>query len=347
MLERRVGGGWGAPAIPATGDFMTTQDWRAITGRCGSSGGTPRHLGALVLGSFGLLLLATVSRAQEKEVTAEVQAAADRFVQAFNAGDAEAVSQQFVPEGEWIDEEGTVYRGRGEIKTLFTRYFGQFAGTRLTVEIESVRTVGPQLAIEEGTRVLARETDGGRAQLRYSTVRTKVGNEWLIASVREFTDDPPARPGDYLQPLAWLVGDWINEGGEASVRISYRWSDDKNYLLGEFQVVAAGKPQRQTTQRIGWDPQAQTIRSWLFEADGAFSEGRWTQVPDAAAGNPDVWVLKSTGVLADGQSGSATLRLRRQGADRFHLEGRDRLIGSMAAEDFEIVVTRRPPAAQR
>lgn len=302
---------------------------------------------AAVVALASAMGVASLASAQEDKTTTEIRAAAARFAKSFDAADADAVAKQFLPEGELVDEEGVVYRGQAEIKDLFQRFFEHFAGARLTMDVESVRSIGPQLAVEEGTRLVVREKDSGRAQLKYLAVRTKVDGQWLFASLREFTDDPPAAASDFLAPLAWLEGDWINEGGDALVKISYRWSEDKNYLLGEFHVTSGGQTTRNSSQRIGWDPQAQKIRSWLFEADGGFSEARWTLVNDETTGNKEVWVLKSTGTLADGQSGSATLRIIPQDKDHFKITGRERLLGDSTADDFEIVVTRRPPAAAK
>jgi uncharacterized protein (TIGR02246 family) len=285
--------------------------------------------------------------AQDDKVTAEIRGSAEKFVQAFNAGEAANVAKQFLKEGELIDEEGTTYQGRAAIEEVFQRYFDRFAGAKLALDVESVRVTGPQLAIEEGTRVVVREKDGGRAQLRYIAVRAKVDGEWGIASLREFSADPPATPRDFLAPLAWLEGDWINEGGDAVVRISYRWSADGNYLLGEYSVSRDGKALRVSSQRVGWDAQAATVRSWLFEGDGAFSEARWTATGGGETGKPESWVLKSTGVTADGQSGSATLQITQEGKDRFKLSGRDRVVAGVAADDFEILIVRRPPSASK
>lgn len=292
-------------------------------------------------------LNSSVLFAQEDKTATEIRGSAAKFVQAFNAGEAANVAKQFLKEGELIDEEGTTYQGRAAIEELFQRYFARFSGAKLMLDVESVRVTGPQLAIEEGTRLVIQEKEGGRAQLRYIAVRAKVDGEWGIASLREFSDDPPATPRDFLESLAWLEGDWINEGGDAVVKISYRWSADKNYLLGEYSVSRDGKAVRASSQRIGWDAQATTIRSWLFEGDGAFSEARWTATGGGDTGKPESWVLKSTGVTADGQSGSATLQITRDGTDRFTLSGRDRVIAGVAADDFEIVIVRRPPSASK
>ena len=274
-----------------------------------------------------------------------IRDSAAKFVQTFDAGDAEAITKLFVEDGEFIDDQGVTYRGPAELKEVFERFFTQFPGVKLTLEIESVRRIGPNLAIEEGARLLTREKEGVAGQVRYVAIHAMVEGQWRLASVREFVDEPPATPHDFLQPLAWLVGDWINEGGDATVRLSYRWSDDKNFLLGDFQVIRANKTESTSSVRIGWDPQLQKIRSWLFEADGSFSEGRWTLVPAESA--PESWVVKSTGTLSDGQGGSATLRYTRIAKDRFQIEGRDRLIGDETADDFSVVIVRRPPAAQQ
>ena len=82
------------------------------------------------------------------------------------------------------------------------------------------------MAIEEGSRHTTTKDDVQRAQVRYITVRTKVGNNWPIVSIRDFADESATTPHDQLQPLAWLIGDWVNESSDAAVKISYRWSED-------------------------------------------------------------------------------------------------------------------------
>jgi hypothetical protein len=137
--------------------------------------------------------------------------------------------------------------------------------------------------------------------------------------------------------LAWIVGDWVNEGADGKAVISYRWSDDKNFLLGEFETSLTGQPQK-STQRIGWDPSIGRIRSWLFDTDGGFAEAYWTVVDDGA-------VIKSSSVNPDGTTATATLYITRKDKDHYTIEGTDRVIGDHVEDDFEITVARRPPAA--
>jgi ketosteroid isomerase-like protein len=274
--------------------------------------------------------------AQEDPETAQIRAGDEAFVKAFNSGKIDELVAMFLPKGELIDDEGNVFQGQAEIKELLTRFFEKFPGAKLSLEIESIRVVGP-VAIEEGTRYIATQDDSAKAQLRYVNVRAKTNLGWQVASIREFKDDPSPSPHEQLQPLAWLVGDWVNEGSDAVVKISYRWSADKNFLLGDFTVTREGRAVMNSSQRLGWDPLVGKVRAWLFDSDGGFGGGHWTFVEDS-------WVFKSSAVLPDAQTGSATITITPQGADRFTMKGTDRLVADTREADFEVTVARRPPA---
>jgi hypothetical protein len=178
------------------------------------------------------------------------------------------------------------------------------------------------------------------AQLRYVCIWSKLGDDWKIASVREFADDPPPTPHEILQPLEWLVGDWVSEGGDSAVRISYRWSDDGNFLLGDYKVTAGGETSMDSVQRIGWDPLRQQIRSWLFDSDGGYGEGQWTALDDG-------YLVRSSAVTPDGGIGSANIKAKKLSDSRFVLMGTDRIVDDVPVEDFEITVTKQPPRPQK
>jgi len=282
-------------------------------------------------------IAAPAANAQQPDAdTAAIRATGEQFVKAFNAGKVDDLVAMFLPKAELVDEEGVTYEGQAAIKDLLTKYFAKFPGAKLTVDVDSLRVIGP-VAFEEGTRVITTKDETGQAQMHYSLVRTKVGNNWPIVSLRDYTDDSDLTPRDRLQTLGWLVGEWVNEGNDAAVRITYRWSDDKNFLLGEFHVTKGGSLVMNSTQRIGWDPLAGKVRSWMFDSDGGYGDGHWTALDDGS------WVIKSTAVLPDGQTGSATVTLTPQGKDRYVLKGTDRIAGDSRDVDFEYVVTRRPP----
>ncbi|HEY2252362.1 MAG TPA: nuclear transport factor 2 family protein [Planctomycetaceae bacterium] len=295
---------------------------------------------ATSIAAFGLLLAAEAARAADSPddpAIAAVRKSDEKLVAAFNAGKTDELVAMFLPKGELIDEAGTINQGPQEIKELFGSFFKQFPGAKLAINIESIRLVGP-VAIDEGTRTMTTADGVEKSRFRYIAVWAKTDKGWQLASFRDFADDPPATPHDNLEPLAWLVGQWVNEGDDGRVAISYRWSEEQNYLLGEFEMKLADGSPRKSLQRIGWDPSLGKIRSWLFDADGGFAEGIWTVVDDGA-------VVKSSSVNPDGTTASATMTITSKDKDHFTIAGTDRVVGDKLDDDFEVTVSRRPPAA--
>ena len=66
-------------------------------------------------------------------------------------------------------------------------------------------------------------------------------------------------------------------------------------LQRQFTVKHQGKDVMTVNQRIGWDPAAKQIRSWEFDSEGGFGEGKW-------GGDGDRWVIKHTAIRPEGTS---------------------------------------------
>ena len=256
-------------------------------------------------------------------------------VKAFNAGDAAALGGMFLETGELVDEAGNVHTGKAAITELFTGFFGKFPKATLEMLVDSARPVGDTLAVEEGQRRIT-TAEGELAQVRYVAVRSKQGDQWRIASYREFADDPLPTPRQALQGAAWIVGDWVDENPEGRTEITFRWSDDGNFLIGDYTMSAAGAGESKSTQRIGWDPVNGQVRSWTFDDDGGFTEGRWI-------GTDEGWMVISEATLPDGTTGSATLLIAVKDADHLVVRGTDRFIGDVEEPDFEMTIARKPP----
>ncbi len=107
-------------------------------------------------------------------------------------------------------------------------------------------------------------------------------------------------------------------------------------MLGDFDYVTLDGVAQKSTQRIGWDANAGRVRSWLFDADGGFSEGSWTLLDDGA-------IIKSSSVNPDGSTASATLQLTIVDKDHFKYSGSQRIVADNPELDFELTITRRPP----
>ncbi|MCE9631390.1 MAG: SgcJ/EcaC family oxidoreductase [Planctomycetia bacterium] len=269
----------------------------------------------------------------EKAITAEAEAT----VKAFNAGDATALGSMFIEDAELVDENGNVTESRGEITALFKRFFERFPQAVLEMEVTDARAIGDELVIEEGIRRITADQGTAAAQVRYAAVRAKEGDRWPIASYREFSDDPLPTPAEMLAPLDWLVGEWVDESPEGRTQIQYQWSEDGNFLIGDYNLSVGGRAASRSTQRIGWDPVESRLRSWTFDSDGGFSEGEWMAVDDG-------WLVKSEATLPDGTTGSATISIRPSDQDHFVVESTDRIVAGAKEPDFKLVIARKPPA---
>jgi len=284
---------------------------------------------------------ATLARGQDAAATKNADEQAVRqitqdFVKAFNAGNTEKAAALFYSGAELTDDAGNVHKGAAAIKEVLARFFEKFPGATSTMTADPIWMVGPGLAIEEGRRVVTTKDDTSSAVTRYTFVMIKQKGEWKIASGREVNDEDSLTPHDRLKPLAWFVGDWVDEGSDAVVQISCKWSDDTNYLFVEFNAKIQGKPAMKSSQRIGWDPLTEKVKSWVFDSDGGHGEGIWAQIENR-------WVIKSTAVMPDGQTGSATIVLEPQDKNSYLMKGFDRIRGKTAEPDFELKIVRRPP----
>jgi len=265
-----------------------------------------------------------------------IRLAAEAFAKAYNAGDAKAIASLFAADGEIVNEEGQSSHGREGIERVFAEIFKEHPKTRMVLAIGSIRFIGPDMAVEDGMATVTHAPDEPALHSPYSVTYTKQDGKWLTTSARDLPDDT-LMPEEQLKQLQWMIGEWVDESPEALIMTSYRWTDNKCFILSEFKVQVGGRPVMTGTQRIGWDPLAKTIRSWVFDSEGGFGEGIWTR-----EGNQ--WIVKKTGVMRDGKVASATNIITQVSKDRMTWQQRDRIVGGEKTPDIaETPITRSPP----
>ena len=273
------------------------------------------------------------SRQQDEKA---IRLAAEAFAKAYNAGDAKAIASLFVVDGQIVSEEGQSTQGREGIEQVFAGIFKEHPKTHMDLAVESIRFIGPNMAIENGMATVIDAAEEPAQRSPYTVVHAGQDGKWLMASARDLPDDTPT-PEEQLKQLRWMIGDWVDESPEAVVMTSYRWTDNQCYILSEFKIQVGGRPVMTGTQRIGWDPLAKNIRSWVFDSEGGFGEGIWTR-----EGNH--WIVKMTGVTRDGKIASATNIITRVSKDRMTWQQRDRIVGGEKTPDIaEVPITRKPP----
>jgi uncharacterized protein (TIGR02246 family) len=266
---------------------------------------------------------------------AAIRANVAAFVRAYNVGDAKAIAALFMKDAFIMDKEGNTSEGRKAIKETFAALFKEAPQRRLEVAIESLRFIGTDMAVEIGTTKETRARGEPPEEDAYTVMHVKRDGKWLMAVVREAEGKPPTSH-EMLRPLAWLIGEWVDDGGSVVVNSSCRWSEDKHFLLQEFRMQIEGKEAMKVSQRIGWDPVAKRIRSWVFDSEGGFVENVWTQTTEG-------WIIKATGVRPDGTSASATNYLIPTGRDGYVWRSKDRVAGDEVLSPVEVKVVRKPP----
>ncbi len=293
--------------------------------------------------------LGPASRSADEKAIREASAA---FVRAYNAGDAKAIAGLFTEDAEVVNEEGAPIQGREAIGALFASTFAAHPGETIELDEISIRFLGRDVAKEDGrARIVPGRTNpaavsrtkgpsvahtGGPQISRYTVLYVRQDGRWLQSSVREHADKE-ITPHERLEPLGWLVGEWVDEGSSSVVHSNTQWSADGNFLLRDFTIQIAGQPALRGTQRIGWDPLTRQIISWVFDSDGGHGVALW-------AHEGERWVVKASGVLRDGRTATATQIYTVVNPHLVRWKSVDRTLGDQAEPDVaELVMVRKPP----
>jgi hypothetical protein len=159
--------------------------------------------------------------------------------------------------------------------------------------IESIRFPSKDTAVEEGyAKSYTRGSDQPTTSY-YSVLHVREGGRWLMAMLREWSDD-----GASLRDLDWLIGTWEAKTDEAQIRSTYEWDAKKNTIRCHLTIKGKNGTVS-ATQILLKDPRDGELRSWLFDDDGGFGDAVWTR-------DGKRWVIKATGVDVDGSELTAT-----------------------------------------
>lgn len=248
---------------------------------------------------------------------AAIEQVAKNYEAAFNKADAEALGAMFTPDVEYTDEDGATIVGREAIQALLQKGFAQNKGAKLATQIDSVRALGPDVAVERGSTVTT-SPDGSVTTSAYTAVHVRKDGKWLIGQLVE-SPAPAPTPGEKLSELAWLIGTWQEKEGDTVTETKVDWARGGNFLTRTFKVTTAGEVTLEGWQILGWDAAQGQIRSWLFDSGGAFMGGVWQPYGPG-------WLIRQTGTLPDGSRISSDNTLRREGDDSFVFETTNRTL---------------------
>jgi uncharacterized protein (TIGR02246 family) len=261
------------------------------------------------------------------------------FTDAFNKQDVAALLKLFADDCELTEHDGTTIRGLKELEEQLQDSFDADPKARLSVSVDFLRMVTPDVIVEEGKTMFYPDGTTLTAETDYQATHVKKGDRWLMSRVRTFNREVLS-PYDQLRELEWLVGEWVDESSDSLVETKYHWDANKVFLLQEFSIRVKGQRVLSGNQRIGRDPLTKQIKAWVFDSEGGYAESLWSAVDDS-------WVIKATGVRADGKVVTVTNQLTQIGKDRMRFESIDRIVGEERMPGLTAVVVRKPPQATR
>jgi uncharacterized protein (TIGR02246 family) len=273
--------------------------------------------------------------ADEKSVREAITA----YVAAYNQRDAAKLVEHFTADSTLVDSDNVVTRGREAIAREFSAAFAEPSTYTLEGKIDRVRVITADVAQVEGDSRLVAPREATLAS-RFVALLARQGNAWKIVELRDFPSPTESvTPYERLKELEWMVGDWVDESGDAKVSSTVQWGQGKAYLVRNYSVQVKGKPASSGLMIIAWEPQTEQIKSWVFNAEGSRGEGSWTRA------SSNQWVVKVNGTTLDGRPNSATQLITLVNKDAVKTSSVDRIVGGEIAPDIdEVIMVRKPPA---
>jgi uncharacterized protein (TIGR02246 family) len=280
------------------------------------------------------------SRADQAEDEAAIRKNAENYVAAYNNHDAKALAAMWSPDAVYLDPStGETAVGQEDIEKFFAKTWADTKNFKLEVSVDSVRFVSPNVAIENGTARIIRPNEEPE-ESGYTAVNVMRDGKWLLDRVTEEVASAPL-PSNYehLKDLEWMIGSWIDQDENATIQSDCEWTKNQNFMHRSFAVVVGDEVDMAGLQIIGWDPIAKQIRSWVFDSDGGFAEGKWTR-------SGERWQIHQTGILSNGSNSSAVNIMTPVDGDSFTWQSVSRAIdGDVLPNVDEVLVVRKPTEA--
>jgi len=264
----------------------------------------------------------------------EYQAAEDQFrkyQQAYDRGDAKTLASFYADDIDYIDQGGVEVKGRGEMEKLFMENFQANPGAKIAITIEEVKALTPDVQVNRGVATVT-ATSGLTESTRYAAVLAKKNDGWQICQLTE-TVAPAPSASSQLEALKWLIGNWENKDADQTVETKVEWAGDKNFLVRTFKL----KDEQGETdgwEIVGWNPDRQEIRSWIFDSNGGFGESSWSY-------DGGHWLIRASNMLPDGSRSTAENLLTKVDDNKFTWESQNRTLDGESQPSVPKIVVHR------
>jgi uncharacterized protein (TIGR02246 family) len=221
----------------------------------------------VVMVTAALVASAAEPSAEEKAVRQTAKA----FTDAFNKGDAKAVAALWASDGDYSIGRVTV-KGRDTIQKLYEEFFKAHPGSKMDVEVDSVRVYSPTVAVERGTASVTGSLDNS-VYLDGQPIATAADYYQSAADLAETgeeanipSEQPPANADPQAAPSNTADAQWLPLGvfealqpDQKSSKMTFQISVNKDgivrgnyYNTGDNTVKPIEGAVDKKTQRITW-----------------------------------------------------------------------------------------------
>ncbi len=115
---------------------------------------------------------------------AEITEAQAAYADAWNKGDSKQLASLFTADADWIDDQGTVIRGRAAIQRALQDMIGGQKDRTFKLRLDSIRSLGPDVVVGNALSTLS-GADRSPEAAAYIAVYVKQDGKWNIALLTE------------------------------------------------------------------------------------------------------------------------------------------------------------------
>lgn len=284
-----------------------------------------------------LLCMTTLTFAQAPNADAAAKAALDAYTDAVNKKDFEALARLWSENGEHIDDEGTLTKGRGKIVEMLKGLLAKADKISVKLASTNARFLGGEVLLVDGVAEVRNGDNSSKSE--FESIWVKNGAAWQLSRVRELAAPEAGADSNYgfLKELEWLAGDWTAEAKNYSVSLNVKWTKNKNFLIAEQTVKAQDKEAVTVTKIIGWDPARESLRTWVFDSEGGFGGS-------LVARDGNVWIEATETLTRQGGEGTAKTTIKFIDDNSFEWVSKERKLDAAPLPDLSIKYTRNPAA---
>jgi uncharacterized protein (TIGR02246 family) len=238
-----------------------------------AAGGRRAVLGSIVFGLMLGLVGSSCPAAEHSVIEAEVRAASAAYAQAFNRGDFAALAEQWTDNAMLI-EGGSMLQGRAAIVASLRSWRERHPGCSMEIVVDAIDPIAEPLVRVSGSLRFTRSPGGQPVSSRFTSLRVKEHDAWRILE----SVVVPAHAAA-LDELAWLVGTWHADSGDAAkgtktaVETIYEQPLGTFCLVGRSRIRPPSGPAIEALEVIHADRDTGLVRSWVFDSTGAHGEG--------------------------------------------------------------------------